>query len=298
MIISEIEVEKFGDLFPRQACVYDTADFCLLNGSKVETLKAFALFDDAGNAMVGQIFGLRDGVWRAPFSAPFSVVSINDGGEKHVDDFYKEASDILKQPYRLVCAPGVYGTVMPHLNNADAVVDANFHYPMQQFADYEQYLSRSGRYNHHRALKHPFEFFETDDIPRAYAIIAANRQAMGYPLAMSLQQVLETVEIVPAHFFIMTLGSEDVASAMIYDAAPGVAQVIYWGDLPDYRNCRAMNHLAFKTFEWYSIHRPDVHTVDIGPASTDGVRNEGLCQFKLSIGCVETNKNTFMVNKN
>ena len=43
MKIREIEVARFDDLFPRQACVYDTAEFCLLNGSKAEALKAFAL---------------------------------------------------------------------------------------------------------------------------------------------------------------------------------------------------------------------------------------------------------------
>lgn len=300
MELREIPVGEFDSLFPTRHSVYDSSSFNLLNRTKVEELKAFALFDENLQPVVGQIVGKRDGLWCAPFSAPFSMASVNGQGDAFIDEFYGRLSERLDAPLRLVWSPDVYGVALPNLQGAQRVIDANFHYPMERFADggFEQYLSRSGRYNHHRALKHQFEFCETDDIERAYSIILRNRQAMGYPLAMSLEQVLETVKLVPAHFFIMTLDGKDIASAMIYDAAQGVAQVIYWGDLPEGRPCRAMNHLAYRVFEWYDCNRKDIRIIDIGPASTDGVRNEGLCQFKLSIGCVETEKTTLLINKN
>lgn len=298
--LREIPVEVFDSLFPKRHSVYDSSGFNLLNGAKVERLKAFALFDENEKPVVGQIFGLRDGLWRAPFSAPFSVASVNGENGSLVDEFYGRLSDSLEAPLRLVWSPEVYGMAIPNLPAKERVTDANFHYPMEHFTEghFEQYLSRSGRYNHHRAMKHDFEFGETHDIERAYSLIRKNREAMGYPLAMSLAQVCETVKLVPAHFFIMTLAGEDIASAMIYDAAPRIAQVIYWGDLPQGRPFRAMNHLAYKVFEWYDCNRKDITIIDIGPASSDGVRNEGLCQFKMSIGCVETEKATMTINKN
>jgi len=301
MELKEIDIRDFDSLFPQRHSVYDSARFNALNGSKVETMKAFALFGENSIPLVGQILGLRDGVWRAPFSAPFSVASSNGQGEIYVCDFYTALCQVInRRPVRLVWSPDVYGVGVPMLQGCRLIVDANFHYPLDRFknGNYENFLSRSGRYNHHRALKYPFVFSETADIPKAYAVIAANRQALGYPLAMTLEQVMETVKIIPAHFFVMTLDGEDIAAAMIYDAAPGIAQVIYWGDMPYVRPYRAMNHLAFKVFEWYNLNRPDVSIIDIGPASADGVRNEGLCQFKLSVGCVETEKKTLLLNIN
>ena len=88
-----------------------------------------------------------------------------------------------------------------------------------------------------------------------------------------------------------------MAAAMIYHVAHEIVQVIYWGDLPQARHARAMNHLAWRIFGWYAHNRPDIRIIDIGPASSDGIRNEGLCQFKLSLGCVETIRPTLLINK-
>lgn len=288
--IREIDIADFDRVFPVRPTVYDSARFNLLNAARAERLVALAGFAGDGTPAVGQIFGLRGGMLRAPFSAPFSAASVADESRrgKLVSEFFAEAPRLLGAPMRLVWPSEFYGAGTPP-DGSEIIDEANFHYDMSAFTDYEAHLSRSGRYNHHRALKHDFEFFKTDDIARAYAVIEANRRAMGYPLAMSLEQVVATVtDAVRADFFVMTLDGADIASAMIYEAAPGIMQVIYWGDLPQGRPARAMNHLAWRVFGWYALNRPEVRIVDIGPASTDGVRNEGLCQFKLSIGCVET----------
>lgn len=285
MTAKQITVDDFARLFSEQPCVYDSPAFCILNSSKVQDVKAVAIFE-GDVALASQIFGLRDGLWRAPFSAPYSAPSLK--AQIDIDQFYSlavnELGDIkLALPPMAYC-PVAVPTIGSRLN------EANFHYPMERFAEFEAFLSRSGRYSHHRALRHPFRFCRTDDIPRAYALISENRRAMGYPLAMSLEQVEETVKIIPADFFILTLDGLDLAAAMVYRVSPGVAQVIYWGDLPEARQYRAMNHLAYRVIQWYAENAPEISILDIGPASTDGVRNEGLCQFKLSIGCVETPK--------
>ena len=286
MELRQLSLEEFGELFPRQFCVYDTPRFCALNATKAEDVGAFTLFDDHGQALLGQVFGLRGGIWRAPYSAPYSFPSGN--AIDRIPDFYSLLKEKLG-PIHLSFPPQAYlPCEAPAIGQRTD--EANFHYPIERFADYELYLSRSGRYSHHRALKHDFRFEKTDDIARAYGIIAENRRAMGYPLAMSLEQVVETVQLVKADFFVLSLDEHDLASAMIYHVRPGVVQVIYWGDLPEARQYRAMNHLAYRVFLWYAENQPDVKIVDIGPASTDGIRNEGLCQFKLSIGCIETPK--------
>ncbi|MDO4320659.1 MAG: hypothetical protein Q4C34_08795, partial [Bacteroidales bacterium] len=210
-------------------------------------------------------------------------------------DFYRGIARMTGSQLKVVLPPPPYWPVAaPAIGRL--VADANFHYDMARFADYERWFSRSGRYSHHRGLKTDWRFEKTDDIPRAYAVIDANRRAMGYPLAMSLEQVIATVSgPVDADFFVLSHDGIDLAAAMIYRVTPDAMQVIYWGDLPLARPLRAMNHLAWRVFGWYAGNRPDIRTVDIGPSSSDGVRNEGLCQFKLSIGCTETIRPTLSV---
>lgn len=290
--MEELSLSDFDRAFPHQPIAYTSGEFNGLNASKAESVKALALRENGGELVAGQIFGLRGGEWRAPFSAPFSCLA---GSHIYNNVYYAEARNALGGSIRLVLPPEIYGAA-PSPHNAEVVYeDANYHYPLEQFADYEAHLSRAGKYNHHRALKHIFEFFKTDDVARAYGVIAENRRAMGYPLAMSLKQVEETIKIIPADFFVMQLEGKDVAAAMIYQAAPGIMQVIYWGDLPEGRYARSMNRLAWEVFGWYSRNRPEISIIDIGPASSEGILNDGLVQFKESIGCVRSSKLTVKI---
>lgn len=294
MEVREIDLATFRNFAPSPDIVFNSADFNRLNESKAEKVVALAAFEDE-KIVCAQIFGLKKGVWRAPFSAPFSSLTVKSGNSENiVNSFYSSVSKYFAEPLRLVWPAPFYPSPTPP-KSSTTVNEYNYHYPLSRFAAYEQYLSRSGRYNHHRALKHNFSFFKTEDINRAYSIIAENRKAMGYPLAMSLNQVQDTIKIVHADFFVMTLDGKDVAAAMLFHTAPGIVQVIYWGDLPEARHARAMNHLAWRVFSWYAENRRDISIVDIGPASTDGILNEGLSQFKLSIGCIETLKPTITI---
>lgn len=297
MEVKEVSIAEFGEIFPNPSVIYSSSAFNELNSEKAEKIKSLVLYS-GGKPVAGQIFGLRDGEWRAPYSAPFSSVTASgrDVDKSLTDEFYRHVADMLGSPVRLVLPPPFYpGSARPSFG--ETIDDRNYHYPLERFDDYEAYLSRSGRYSHHRAKKHSFGFFKTEDIRRAYGIIDTNRRAMGYTLAMSCEQVVETINVVPADFFIMTLNDEDCAAAMLYHVSPSIMQVIYWGDLPESRYARAMNHLAWNVFGWYAKNRPDINVIDIGPASTNGILNEGLAQFKLSIGCVETIRPTVMLNK-
>lgn len=289
MIIKEIPLDAFDRLFPSGHTVFDGASFNLLNCEKAERVSAYVGFS-GDKPLIGQIFGRRDGLWRAPFSAPYSVPSDNfpDTRQTLINDFYQNLRNHLDAPLRLVWTPPFYGDGCPP--EADEVIEeANFHYDMADFPTYYEHLNRAARKNHNRALIIPFDFCKTDDIARAYRIIEINRRAMGYPLAMSLDDVKRTVTgVVNAHFFLLSLDGEDVAASMIYEVKEGIMEVVYWGDLPEAREHRTMNRLAWQIFGWVAANRPDIRYIDIGPSSLMGVRNEGLCRFKSSLGCRET----------
>ena len=122
-------------------------------------------------------------------------------------------------------------------------------------------------------------------------MIRINRESKGYPLRMSLQNVLNTIEVIKADFFILTHNAKDVAAAQVFHVAADVVQVIYWGDVPGYTELRAMNYLAYKVFEYYAASK--IKLIDIGPSSENGIPNYGLCEFKENIGCSVSLKYTF-----
>ena len=132
-----------------------------------------------------------------------------------------------------------------------------------------------------------------ENIARAYAVIRGNRESKGYALQMSLESVLKTAEVVSAEFFVMTLDGADVAAAMVYPVTEGINQVIYWGDLPGYTDCRAMNYFTYKVFEHY--FDKGLKVLDIGPSSVEGIPNYGLCSFKENLGCTISLRHVFQL---
>ena len=124
---------------------------------------------------------------------------------------------------------------------------------------------------------------DLEGVKSAYEVIRLNREEHGYNLRMSLGDVMSTINVVPADFFLLSYNGVDVASAMVYRLAPKICQVIYWGNIGAYSNLRPMNVLAYRLFEYYS--KLDIDIIDIGPSSIDGVPDYGLLEFKESIGC-------------
>ena len=129
-----------------------------------------------------------------------------------------------------------------------------------------------------------FEVLGGDEgIRKAYAVIRENREYKGYYLSMTEQDMLQTSQLIPTDSFIVSIDDQDIASAIVYHTAPGIVQVIYWGDLVESKAYKAMHFLAYHVFGYYrSIGIP---TIDVGPAMLDNKPNYGLCEFKESIGC-------------
>lgn len=303
MIVRLLDPDAFFQAFPHERTIYGGRAFLELNASRADAVRHFAGYDQKGTPRLGIVLGYRQGRWLAPYSAPFGEIACNRPQSiETVYDFVSELADMLEDhSISITLAPAFYDAEMlpkEHAvlgNFADkTVLDINYHYPLSRYDDFEAHLSRAARKNFHNAMRQGFEFEKTDDVARAYAVIKANRESKGYPLAMSLEQVQATVAPagpVKADFFVMCKDGDDVAAAMVYHAAPGIAQVIYWGDAPGFSAMRPMNALPFFLLGHY--RREGFEIVDIGPSSTNGVPNPGLCDFKESLGCLPSVKPTF-----
>lgn len=302
MIVRLASAEEFYKFFKAQT-IFGSRAFVEGNADRAQAVRFFVGYDEKERPRLGAVLGYRADEWLCPFSAPFGEISsAKDESVERIYDFVSELCDTLGgSPVSITLPPPFYGGEM--LTRVCGVLtnyakktycDYNYHYDLSRSDDFEAHLTHAARKNYRHAQQQGFEFTQTADIDRAYAVIRANRESRGYPLAMSLQQVRRTVsEMVTAQFFLLTLDGADVAAAMVYDVAPGIGQVIYWGDAPGYSELRPMNMLPPLLFAHY--RKAGYRILDIGPSSKHGVPNPGLCRFKESLGCELTLKPTFIL---
>lgn len=308
MTITEVSTHEYAERMERHPHVFNTPAFAALNAHKADAVR-YLLFGDNGKTRFGLILGERGGKLLSPFSAPFGGFSVNRGQSLgKIDEAVVSLAEYAKKErknIRITLPPQIFA----HNLTASCInalsrharllhVDLDYYFPMSKFAGYTDALDRNARNKLRQAEKNEFEFIavergDLDGLRRAYGVIRRNRAEHGYPLRMSLDDVEATVNIVPADFFILRHGGEDVAAAQIFHVAEGIAQVIYWGDLHAYSHLRTMNYLAYRIFEFYS--HECLRVLDIGPSTEDGEPNYGLCEFKTGIGCDVTPKFVFEI---
>ena len=114
-------------------------------------------------------------------------------------------------------------------------------------------------------------------------MIAQNRNERGFPLRLSWEQLEATSTVIPIDFFLVKHATHTLGAAIVFHVAPSIVRIVYWGDLPEFSEYKTMNFLSFQVFSYYK--KQDIRMIDIGHSTVDSVPNNGLCEFKESIGC-------------
>ena len=305
MTVNEVSAREYANIFPGNT-VYNTSAFTVLNSCKCDNAH-FLIFRDS-KARLGLILGEKDSVLLSPFSAPFGGFSTIKQQSLTV---YLDAIDALKE---YISGRKTIITLPPYFYDADNIAKTaysleaagaerrtviNYHFSTDRHNSAEEALSpdqkrnyriatASGNYSfQHLASKNPTH------IERVYDIISKNRSEKGYYLAMTLNDVMETVKIVPADLFIVQNDGIDIASALVYRVTDKVAQVIYWGDLAQYAGKHPMTILTTGIFNYYK--NAGLAIVDAGPAGNFDELNQGLCAFKERIGCTASVKYQYII---
>lgn len=310
--LEEISPEVFAERFGDGTTLYDRVDFSLLNRRKTDRIHYLSIGE--GKHQFGITLGDDGSKLSSPFSAPFgglvpakscrinperttsALVELKSFGESH------------GKPVRITLPPPFYAPdLIAEQANALfrigrlAVLDINYHFTAANADGYATLLTdRAAIKNYRRAVSQGFEYeagFVTDDpklFRRAYDIIRRNRTERGFPLRMTEEDMVETAPLGKTLCVVLGKDGADIASAIIHtDVAPGIWQVVYWGDLREYSSSRPMNALAPEVFR--IAREAGVRIVDIGPSTLDSEPNYGLCAFKLSIGCEESMKLGFIL---
>lgn len=321
MQITSVDLDTFHSSFPAATAgavgmhLYNSRPF--LESVRHRCLKLRCLLAGDTKVRCGIVCGVKEGdtvtggrpLLASPFSAPFGgfvaakepsvemLVEALEGIKEYAADhdcnlLVTLPSPIYGESFQAKCATalGVVGRLL--------YTDINYHYPLERIDDAEAFMSRSARKLLHQARSAGFVTTLLDErdpaaVARVYAVIEANRFAHGYPLRMSLDQVMATIPVAASKIAIMTLDGVDVAAALVHTVTPTIAQVIYWGDAPGYSDRRPMNIFTLELLRL--LREMGFATADIGASSSKGVPAFGLCNFKESIGCLPTLRPTYLI---
>lgn len=297
MEILEITKEEYSKYVTKPFSKFETADFVELNKNKVDEVKYFVF--DNGKKRFGFVCGIKDSILKAPFSSTYGIFSeITDNNRI---EYYHEAVNSLIEYCKNKNIVSIYiGTPALSygvesitkfqnalINNGFQIesYDVNFEYFTKNFDDnYLANIQRNARKNYNTAVRNELKFEKTEDIDNVYKIIKINREFRGFPLHMSLDDVVKTAKIIPSDYFIVTdKEGKGLASALIHHLKEDAVRVVYWGNTPESEEKRPINFLSYNIFKYYKEQK--ISLIDIGTSTVDGVPNFGLCDFKESIGC-------------
>lgn len=304
MEISELDGKAYGMIFSKSAVVYNSVAFTELNAYKVRAVRRL-LMSEGGKPRLGLTVGeAADGTFLAPFSAPFACFDFNR--RQSAEMIYKAVLELRRYipELTLTLPPAFYSPdliskmelALIQSGSRVSYADWNCHIDLDRFDSYREIIPSYERNILDRAEREGYSLQRVDDAPdRAYSVVEKNHRHKGYPVRMSLEQLIATASgsdaPVKGYYFVLTDGRVDAAAAVVYDVTPDIVQVIYWGDVPD-AHCRyPMNLLAARLTEYF--RSAGKRTLDIGPSSEWGVLAEGLCSFKERIGCSVSPKLTF-----
>lgn len=257
---------------------------------------------------ISMIFGVSEFKIRAPFSAPFGFIRYASDFLKysHVLSFFSSLIDKVRlndvKEIKITLPPFFYNEsiiskVSIALNELGFILkyrDLNSHIDLKKHNIDLLPSSTKKAIRASEKNKHCFFYAITEeDKIRAYSIIKQNRDMKNYPLRMSWEQIKLTVDnIVEAEFFIVQVDGEDSAAAMVFKINEETVQVVYWGANQIGEKTNSMYFLPFELIKYYKSK--GMKFMDIGPSSEFGIICHGLNDYKQMIGCINSQKETWV----
>lgn len=308
MTLEEVSSNVYAQIICEPYHIFGSAAFNELNKQKAEHVH-YLLFRDS-KYRLGLIAAKKESTLVSPFSAPFGGFTFlhDDVRIKAIEEATEATETWCKErgldKIRYTLAPPIYHesflakltNVMYRKDYAIENMELNFHFDLLKLTpDYVQNIWHNARKNLKISFAANLSFVQCITIQQkasAYQVIQHNRTVRGKPLRMSWEQLVKTIDIIPADFFLVNhTDGTPIAAAIVYKVSSAIVQVIYWGDIPDFHQLKTMNYLSFKVFDFYK--QQNFRFVDIGYSTEDSVPNYGLCEFKESLGCDIQPKLTF-----
>lgn len=256
---------------------------------------------------MGLILGIKDGIARSPFSAPF-------GGFHYSYEymFYHVVSDFLSDLKEYIAGEGLeqlWITLPPDLYQTsmnakfvNAFVTHGFTMETPDITNWANLKHFDGKWtknvvaqNCRKAIRHGLTcsiVTDRDSMEEAYKVIYRNRTEKGRKLKMSLDDILEVSRIIPVDFFIIRDSDGNcIGTGVFYRGHEKIVECIFLGDDMEHRSLGIMNLLYQNCYEYYK--EMGFEYIDLGASSLEGEANDGLIRFKELHNSISSLRYTF-----
>jgi len=301
----ELTAKEYKNLFDKPYHTFISTQFIELQSTRFNSIHYLAFKDS--KIQIGIVLAETENRLISPVSAPFGGFNIT---KPSISISTIETVISCLEDYAINRNKNIEITLPPFFYSSDFIskcifvfekskfkvsyVDLNYQIQIDLSQEYSEIIDYNAKRNLKISSNTKYSFTKVtslSDIERAFEIIKINRETKGYPLRMTLENVLNTIKIIPADFFILEMLGKEIAAAQVFHVANNIVQVIYWGDIPGFNEYKPMNELAYRIYEYYK--NQNIKIIDIGPSSESGIANYGLCEYKESIGCSVTLKYKF-----
>jgi hypothetical protein len=293
-MLTEVDVKTYRTYFPSDPHPFISEKFIELNKGKVERIVRLVCSND--KPTTGLIAGIKDGILKTPFSAPFGGIHFRTEIVyiSQIDNFLSSLKEYLSfygfRRVEMTLPPDIYQqtvnaktinslfrngfkTDLPDLTNW---IDLN------QFKG--MFTQKNSREYYRQALRNRLSFSVTSvkaEKRQIFDLICENRAMHGRLIYMTFDDILDTGNLWSVDFFkVVTSDYKLVASAIFYRFRTDICYAVFWGDNEEGRPLRAMDFLVFNLLSFYK----DLGYIyiDLGISTESGNPNEGLLRFKES----------------
>lgn len=177
-----------------------------------------------------------------------------------------------------------------------SVVEQNYEISITQKNFYETITSTRAKQLLRKSMKKGFLFQEENspDLSVIHAFIAHSRERKNRPMTMNVEQFENHFTLFPKNFkiFSVTHFEHIIAVGITIKINEEIVYTFYLADDENYLKDSPTIFLLSGIYEYFKAKNYKI--LDLGIATTKGILNEGLANFKRGVGGKESLKKTYM----
>ncbi|MDD4777206.1 MAG: hypothetical protein PHV53_02840 [Fermentimonas sp.] len=303
-MLVEVSKRDYRRFFPVDFSPFVSEAFIALNEYKQDEVVRLIR---QGEHSVGLLAGLKGGVMKSPFSAPFGGFHYTHEHLAYelIYDFLSDLKEYLIfkgiKKFSLTLPPNLYQVNM-NAKIVNAMIRLGYRMELPDLNNWVDLKQFDGTWtksvvaqNCRKAIKHRLEWSAVTDMAgmkEVYRVIERNRMELGRKIYMTLEDIIRVKEVFPVDFFIIReVNGNCVGGAVLYRGHESIIQGIFMGSDLEKRNLGIIDYMYMNIYDYYKELGFDY--IDMGTSSLNGEANPGLLRFKEIHNSVTSLRYTF-----